>query len=94
MDPLGFLIYIVRGLLQLLLMVVFASAVLSWLVQFDVVNLRNRLVYDIARFLDAVTRPVLRPIQKIIPPLGGIDISPVILFLIIGGALRYLIPPA
>ena len=45
---------------------------------FDVINLRNQFVYNVAHFLDAVTRPVLRPVQKIIPPLGGVDISPII----------------
>ena len=92
MDPLHFLLFILRALLNALVWAIIVSAVLSWLVAFDVINLRNRFVYNVARFLDAVSRPVLRPIQKVIPPIGGVDISPVIVFLIIGGALRFLIP--
>ena len=94
MDPIHFVIFIVRALLQALIFAIIVSAVLSWLVAFDVINLRNRFVYSVAHFLDAVTRPVLRPVQKIIPPLGGVDISPVIVIIVLQGALAYLIPPA
>ena len=48
------------------------------LVAFDVINLRNPFVYNVSRFLDAVTRPLLRPVQKVVPALGGVDISPII----------------
>ena len=58
-----------------------ASAVLSWLVSFKVINTQNRLVYTIMNFLYRVTEPALRPIRRIIPNLGGIDISPIILIL-------------
>jgi len=94
MDPIHFLIFIVRALLQALVWAIIISAVLSWLVAFDVINLRNRFVYNVAHFLDAVTGWVLRPVQRIIPPLGGVDISPVIVIIVIQGALIYLIPPA
>jgi YggT family protein len=94
MDPIGFLISIVRALLEALVFAIFASAIMSWLVAFDVINLRNRFVYNVAHFLDAVTRPVLRPVQKIIPTLGGVDISPVIVIIVIQAALNYLIPRA
>lgn len=92
MDPLAFVIFIVRGLLNFLLWAIIISAILSWLVAFNVINIRNRMAYEIVRMLDAITRPVLRPFQKIIPPLGGVDISPIIVILIIQGALIYLIP--
>lgn len=92
MEILYFLIFIVRSLLWLLMWAIILSAILSWLVAFNVINLRNPFVYQFVRFLDAVTRPVLRPFQKIIPPLGGVDISPIIVILIIQGALEFLIP--
>jgi YggT family protein len=88
----SFLYFVVGGLLDLLMYAIIISAVLSWLVAFDVINLRNRFVYNVAHFLDAVTRPVLRPVQKIIPPLGGVDISPIIVLLVIQGFRRYLLP--
>lgn len=94
MDPIHFIIYIIRALLQAWIFAVIVSAILSWLVAFDVINLRNPFVYNVAHFLDAVTRPVLRPVQKIIPPLGGVDISPIIVLLVIQGVRLYLLPLA
>ena len=87
-----FLYFIVDSLLGLLSLAIIISAILSWLVAFDVINLRNPFVNNLARFLDAVTRPLLRPFQRIIPPLGGVDITPIIVLLIIQGARSYLLP--
>ena len=88
----SFLEFIVDALLTLLVWAIIISAILSWLVAFDVINLRNRIVYNVARFLDAVTRPILRPFQRVIPPLGGVDITPIIVLLLIQGARMYLLP--
>jgi YggT family protein len=57
--------------------------VFSWLYAFNVVNSRNRFVASIGEFLYKVTEPALRPIRKILPDLGGIDISPIVLLLAI-----------
>jgi YggT family protein len=62
---------------------VIASAILSWLVHFGVINTRNQFVSMIGEFLWRVTEPALRPIRRFMPSLGGIDISPIILILII-----------
>jgi YggT family protein len=62
---------------------VIASAILSWLVAFNVVNMNNRFVLSIADMLYRLTEPALRPIRNILPNLGGIDISPVILILLL-----------
>ncbi|MHB2266963.1 YggT family protein [Aliihoeflea sp. PC F10.4] len=59
------------------------SAIFSWLYAFNVVNPRNQFVGTIGNFLYRVTEPALRPIRNILPDLGGIDISPIILLLII-----------
>jgi YggT family protein len=88
----SFLYFIVRSLLELLIWSIILSAILSWLVAFDVINLRNRFIYSVSRFLDAVTAPVLRPVQRIIPPLGGVDISPIIVILVLQGVNTYLLP--
>ena len=88
----SFLYFIVDNLLNLLVLAIIVSAVLSWLVAFDVINLRNPFVYNVARFLDAVTRPILRPVQKVIPAIGGVDISPIIVLLVIQGIRQYLLP--
>jgi YggT family protein len=76
--------------LQLYIWIVIAMAIFSWLVAFNVVNTRNPAVGMIGDFLYRITEPVLRPIRNMLPNLGGIDVSPVILFLIIV-FIRYVI---
>ena len=77
----------VFGVLDLLLRVIsyiiIAQAILSWLVAFNVINTRNRFVYTLGDFLHRITEPALRPIRNVMPSLGGIDISPVILILLL-----------
>lgn len=63
--------------------ILIASAVLSWLIAFNVVNTRNQFVAAVWDFVGRVTEPALRPIRNMLPNLGGIDISPIILLLII-----------
>ena len=77
------LLAFISYLLTLYIYVLVASAVLSWLVVFNVVNTRNPIVHSVGDFLYRVTEPALRPIRNILPNLGGIDVSPVILILII-----------
>ena len=70
-------------LLTLYIYVLVAWAVLSWLLAFNVVNTRHPVVHAIAEFLYRITEPVLRPIRNRMPNLGGIDISPIIAWIII-----------
>ncbi len=70
-------------LLTLYIYILIAAAIMSWLIAFNVVNPRNQFVAMLADFLYRITEPVLRPIRSILPNLGGIDISPVIVILII-----------
>ena len=79
-----------RSILNIILIVLdvyiwllIAAAVLSWLIAFNVVNTRNQFVHMVGDFLWRITEPVLRPIRSIMPNLGGIDISPVVLILLI-----------
>ena len=60
-----------------------AMAILTWLVAFDVLNPRSQVVRTIGTFLWKITEPALRPIRRILPNLGGIDISPVLLILLL-----------
>ena len=83
-----FLVIDLALLLYIYLLV--AAAVLSWLIAFNVVNMRNQFVAMVADFLYRITEPALRPIRNLLPNLGGIDISPVILIFIII-FLRYVI---
>ncbi|MBX3483720.1 YggT family protein [Phenylobacterium sp.] len=87
-----FIYFVLDGILFLMIAAIIVSAILSWLVAFNVINLRNQFVYSVVHFLDAVTRPILRPFQRIIPPLGGVDISPIFAILILQGIKGYLLP--
>ena len=70
-------------LINLYIYVLIASAVFSWFVAFNVVNTRNQVVHTIGEFLWRATEPALRPIRRVLPNLGGLDISPVILVIIL-----------
>jgi len=61
--------------------IVIASAIMSWLVAFGVINVRNQFIRVVVDLLYRLTEPVLRPIRRFLPNLGGVDISPVILLL-------------
>jgi len=74
---------IVLIVLQLYIWLLIAAAILSWLVAFNVVNSRNPFVSAVAEFLYRITEPLLAPIRNFLPNLGGLDISPIILILII-----------
>jgi len=77
------LLDVVMLALNLYTWLLIASAVISWLIAFNVVNMRNDFVRAVWDFLYRVTEPALRPIRNILPNLGGIDVSPIILLLII-----------
>jgi YggT family protein len=76
-------LWLVDTLITLYIWILIASAVLSWLIAFNVVNTHNPIVAGIAEFLYRVTEPALRPIRAMLPNLGGIDVSPVILILLL-----------
>lgn len=69
--------------LDLYTWILIASAVFSWLYAFNVINSSNQFVNSIGRFLYAVTEPVLAPIRRILPNLGGIDVSPIVVLVLI-----------
>ncbi|QYF86888.1 YggT family protein [Brevundimonas sp. PAMC22021] len=77
------IVWLVNAVITLLVWAIIGSAILSWLFAFDVINHRNRFVNQLATFLDTVTRPILEPFRRIIPPLGGIDISPIVVLLLL-----------
>ena len=79
----GPLFWLLDTVIGLYIWVLIASAVLSWLVAFNVINTRNRFVYLIGDFLHRVTEPALRPIRRVLPNLGGVDLSPLVLILLL-----------
>jgi YggT family protein len=74
-------LWLIDTVITLYIWILIAAAVLSWLIAFNVVNTRNPVVASIGDFLYRITEPALRPIRSVMPNLGGIDISPVILIL-------------
>ena len=69
--------------LRLYWYVVLAMIILSWLISFNVVNTRNQFVDSVWRILNQLTEPVLRPIRRVLPNMSGLDLSPVVLFVIL-----------
>ena len=74
-------LWLVDTVITLYIWILIAAAILSWLIAFNVVNVRHQFVGAIANFFYHVTEPALRPIRSRLPNLGGIDISPVILII-------------
>ena len=77
------IIYALIQVISLYMYLLVASAILSWLIAFNVVNTRNQFVAGIAEFLYRITEPVLSPIRRRLPNFGGLDISPIIVFFLL-----------
>jgi YggT family protein len=73
--------YIVNALIDLYIIVLIVTIIASWLVAFGVVNRQNQVVDAILRTCYALTEPLLRPVRNLLPSLGGIDISPIFVFI-------------
>ena len=78
LELLGFISYVIT----LYVYIIIAGAVMSWLIAFNVINPHNQFVRSLWQGLNALTEPALRPIRRMLPDLGGIDISPLVLILI------------
>jgi YggT family protein len=76
-ELLGFIVYV----LQLFIWIIVIQAILSWLVAFNVVNSSNRFVWSVLNGLDRLLGPLYRPIRRLLPDMGGIDLSPLVLIL-------------
>ncbi len=74
---------LINTVLQLVIWAVIISAILSWLIAFGVVDMRNRFVFLVNDSLNRLTDPMLAPIRRILPNLGGVDISPLALILLL-----------
>lgn len=77
------IVWLLLTILELYSYIVLAYVIMSWLIAFNVINTHNRFVYLINDFLNRTTEPALRPIRRFLPNLGGIDLSPIVLFLLI-----------
>lgn len=84
------ILWLIDWVVQAYTYLLFAYIVIDLLVKFGVVNAYNRVVYTVMDFLSRITEPLLRPIRNVMPNLGGIDISPVVLVLALQFGLRLL----
>jgi YggT family protein len=90
----NFIFFIVGGLFTFLFWALLISAILSWLVAFNVVNTRNSAMSRIMDLLDRITAPILEPFRRFIPPVGGLDLSFLVAVLAIQGIRLILLPAA
>jgi YggT family protein len=87
-----FLFLVVHYLIQAVIWFIIAYVIMTWLVSFDVINMRNRFANQAVRFLERVNRPLLRPVSRIIPTIGGLDLSPMIIIIVLTAADQVLLP--
>jgi YggT family protein len=86
------LLQIVQLLLTVFTFIIVAQAILSWLIAFNVINTYNEFVRSLWNGLKVVTEPVYRPIRRVLPDFGALDISPLVVLLILYILNNYLIP--
>ena len=82
----GFLVPVLRVvdlILEIYMWIIIATAVMSWLISFRIINTYSRPVSLISEFLYRATEPVLRPLRRFLPNFGGLDISPVVVLIAI-----------
>jgi YggT family protein len=82
-EAMNAILNLIDNVIWLYIWVLLFAVVMSWLISFNVVNTSNRVVYLVADFLYKATEPALRPIRRLLPSLGGLDISPIILILLL-----------
>ena len=70
-------------ILEIYKWIVILAVIVSWLTAFNVINVHNNFVRTVLRVLMAVTEPVFRQVRRVIPPVGGLDLSPIVVFVII-----------
>ena len=74
-------IWLIEELLWLYTMVIIAAVVMSWLVSFGVINTYNNFARSLVQLLDALTEPLFRQVRRVLPPIGGLDLSPLIVLI-------------
>jgi YggT family protein len=84
-------LWLILQIINIYVWLIILQVVLSWLIAFNVLNTNNRFVYLVGDFLYRITEPAMRPIRRILPSLGGIDLSPLVLLLLLFFTQRLLV---
>ncbi len=84
-------LWLIIQIIDIYMFVLIIGVVLSWLIAFDVLNVRNRFVRIVYDITNALMNPLLRPIRRFLPTFGGLDLSPLVLFLLLGFARSLII---
>ncbi len=87
------LLQLLSGILSFLELIVVVGVVLSWLIAFDIINIRNRTVYQIVSLIENVSDRLLFPIRRFLPSIAGIDFSPLIFLFLCGMVQKLLLAP-
>jgi YggT family protein len=90
----GFFFFVLSSLLSFFVFVMFASMIASWLVFFNVINPGNPKIRQVLEILDRMTAPILEPFRRMIPSMGGLDLSFLVAYFVIIGIQRYILPGA
>jgi YggT family protein len=77
------LVGLITTVIQLYIWALIISVIMTWLIQFNVINTSNRFVYTVGDFLYRITEPVLSKVRSVIPSVGGIDLSPIVVILLL-----------
>ncbi len=85
------LLLLIVTIVDIFVWIIIIQVIMSWLIAFNVINTSNRFVYLVGDFLYRITEPVMRPIRRILPNLGGIDLSPLVVLLLLFFAKNLLI---
>lgn len=93
MDLVGMLAFIAYQLINVFIFIVIIGVVMSWLIAFNIINIRNQFVNMIWRTANSLTEPVLRPVRQMLPNMGGIDISPLIVIIVLWAVQGYILRP-
>ena len=85
--------FIISSFIGIFLLVLFITIVLSWLIQFNVINKHNQFVSTVYGICLRLTEPVLQPVRSVVPSFGGLDISPIIVFVLLQAVNIYIFEP-
>jgi YggT family protein len=89
----GFFAFIVYQLISFYVLIIFVTVIVGWLIGFNVINRHNRAVDWIWRTGTALTEPVLAPVRRLLPSMGGVDISPIIVVIVLQAVNIYFVRP-